>query len=114
MPCLVTVVGEGQTISSISFQVHSSSQNTFGANSSLQRELMLRRCALNEFGLVHKTSMSSLRRAGEPSCNFPLRTEKLRNRYSKDWQQQRMELGTHMDIASRHLSKSAQAACYTE
>jgi hypothetical protein len=76
-------VEEGQTVSSIPFQIHSGSQNAFGTNRSLQLKLMLRRCALNEFGLVHEASMSLLSRAREPSCNFPLCTKKLDDRYSK-------------------------------
>ena len=40
---------------------------------------MFRRCALNEIGLVQETSVSSLRRAGEPCGNFLLRTKKLDN-----------------------------------
>ena len=77
MPREETVVGRDNTVSSISFQIHPGSQNAFGTHSSLQRKLVLRRRALNEFGLVHKTSMPSLRHAGEPGCNLPLRTEKL-------------------------------------
>jgi hypothetical protein len=77
MPREVTVVGREHTISSISFQIHPGSQDAFGTHSSLQRELVLRRRALNKLRLVHKTSMSSLCHAGEPSCNLPLRTKKL-------------------------------------
>jgi hypothetical protein len=44
---------------------------------------MLRRRALDEFGLVHEAGMTFLCRAGEPSCNLPLCTKKLDNGYSK-------------------------------
>ena len=80
-PREVKVIEQEQTISSISFQIHSSSQNTFGTHCSLQLKLMLRRRALDEFGLVYKTGMAFLRRAGEPCGNLPLCTKKLDNGY---------------------------------
>lgn len=67
------------TISFVSFQIHSGGQHALGTHSTLQLELVLRRRALDEFGLVYETGMPSLCRAREPSCYFPLRTEKLYN-----------------------------------